>query len=147
MQHMGTTLLISIKPEFAELIFGGTKTVELRRTRPRIARGDRVVLYVSFPERILRGTAIATQVVEASPADLWKKIGHLSGINRSKFFAYFEGASYGYGIVLDAVQQLSRPWSLAQLRRTIPDFHPPQIYRYFTDEQVRRLGIRPSIAA
>jgi predicted transcriptional regulator len=47
---MSNILLLSIRPEYANKIFDRTKTVELRRVRPRLLNeGDRVVVYVSSP--------------------------------------------------------------------------------------------------
>ena len=37
-------LFISIKPEFVEKIFNGTKTIELRKSVPRVKKNDLIKL-------------------------------------------------------------------------------------------------------
>ena len=46
-------LLISIKPEYAQKILDGEKTVELRKTRTRLKPGDIVLVYVSSPQQVI----------------------------------------------------------------------------------------------
>ena len=48
-------LLISIKPEYAQKILDGEKTVELRKTRTRLKPGDIVLVYVSSPQQVIAG--------------------------------------------------------------------------------------------
>jgi len=48
--------LISIRPRFAEMIFSGSKTVELRRVCPKVSVGDLALVYVSSPAMELRGS-------------------------------------------------------------------------------------------
>lgn len=51
----GDVLLISIRPVYANKIFDGSKTVELRRVRPRLETGSVVLVYVSNPVQALMG--------------------------------------------------------------------------------------------
>ena len=45
---MSNNVLLSVRPKYAEKIFERTKTVELRRIRPKLLEeGDLVLLYVS----------------------------------------------------------------------------------------------------
>ena len=66
--HFGTSL--SLKPRFAEAILAGTKTVELRRTTPKIEVPTRALLYTSTPVRALLGTCIITSVTSARLSNL-----------------------------------------------------------------------------
>jgi len=52
----GHVLLLSIQPKYANLIFEGKKTTELRRVRPRVNQGDFVLIYVSSPDKVLLGS-------------------------------------------------------------------------------------------
>ena len=54
-------LLLLIHSRFAERILAGSKTVELRRVRPGIEPGDRVLLYASSPVRGLTGSSGAAR--------------------------------------------------------------------------------------
>lgn len=126
----GRTLLLSLRPEFAEKVFAGTKRVELRRVRPRIEVQDWVLVYVSTPVQAVVGAFQVAGVVENSPATLWRKVREHAGVTRRQFDDYYSGAPKGYGIFLSAVKMLPKPVKLSYLRMIWPDFHPPQSYRY-----------------
>lgn len=67
-------VLISIRPRFADMIFAGNKTVELRRVCPRVSPGDMALVYVSSVKE-LKGTFEIGKIISASPTELWKKVG------------------------------------------------------------------------
>src|SRR5258708_10947703 len=66
--------LISIRPRFAEMIFSGSKTVELRRVCPKVSIGDLALVYVSSPAMELRGSFEVGKILTGSPTALWKKV-------------------------------------------------------------------------
>ena len=51
-------VVLSLKPRFAEAILSGVKTVELRRTVPKIVVPTRALLYATTPVRALLGTCV-----------------------------------------------------------------------------------------
>lgn len=130
-------LLLSIRPEYANKIFDGTKTVELRRTRPRLEAGGRVLVYVSTPVKALVGMFEVGRVMEAHPSLLWSHVREHAGITRWQFDHYFIGADRAYGIFLTSPRQLPMPIELGHLRELIEGFVPPQSYRYLTHDEVR----------
>ena len=138
------TLLISVRPRYSELIFDGTKTVELRRTRPRLCPGDHVFVYVSSPIKRLTGVLEVAGVVADKPAKLWRRIGSGAAVSKAIFLTYFEGAKIGFGICIKRAWTMSQPQSLDEVRRAIPRFQPPQIYRYLTADELALLGFVPS---
>ncbi len=92
-------ILLSIRPQYAEKIFKGTKTVELRRVRPKhIKKGSLVLIYVSSPVKSLSGAFKVDRVVEKSPQKLWKMVQDKAGITSEEFYAYYDGATKGTGI-------------------------------------------------
>jgi predicted transcriptional regulator len=105
----GHVLLLSIQPKYANLIFEGTKTIELRRVRPRVAQGDFVLIYVSSPDKVLLGNCQVEQVIGNSPKMLWNLVRDKSGLKKADFLEYFEGVSTGYAIVLNQVQKFNQP--------------------------------------
>ncbi|MGA9377672.1 MAG: ASCH domain-containing protein, partial [Phormidium sp.] len=95
-------LLLSIRPEYAKKIIDGTKTVELRRVRTRLKAGDRILLYISSPEKALVGSCEVEQVIqfENLPKELnkfWNEVKNNAGIEQHKFYRYYQGASVGVG--------------------------------------------------
>jgi predicted transcriptional regulator len=125
-------LLLSIRPKYAEMIFAGLKTVELRRTRPRVNPRDLALVYVSAPVKSLVGAFIVSRVIEASPEELWKNVSEHCGVSKAEFDSYFAGCNLGFGIELSAQWKLERSVSLAQLRTRRKRFHPPQSYHYLS---------------
>jgi predicted transcriptional regulator len=134
------SILLSIKPEFADLIFNGEKTVELRRIVPKnIPNNTEIIFYASSPERCIVGKAFIKKI-EAHPIKaLWKKVGSKSGISFDYFTSYFEGRDIGYGLVLHKVKKFAQPYPLSTLREEA-DFFPPQSYMYASPKILEVLG-------
>ena len=132
-------LLLSIKWSYASLIFDGSKRFELRRTRPRVLPGAPVWVYAPSPHKMMVGGFTVQQVIAKPPTKLWRLVGAESGISKSEFMDYFEGASTAYAIEVENVWQLESPISLDILRRRMPLFHPPQVFRYLSPYQQRQL--------
>jgi predicted transcriptional regulator len=123
-------LLISIRPRFAEMIFSGRKTVELRRVCPKLSSGDLALVYVSSPAKALQGAFEVGKVISASPSALWRKIGKKSGITRTEFFVYFRGKSKAHALIIKRAWKLPVPICLTTLRRRKGGFRPPQNFHY-----------------
>jgi predicted transcriptional regulator len=132
-------LFLSLRPKYAEKILQGTKTVELRRARPSISEGDKVVLYVTSPTKAVKAISTVEDVHCARPDQLWRKIKDKAGITHAEFEEYFEGAQEGVAIHIKDVQELARPVTLSTLRKLWPNFSPPQSYLYFSDKQLAQL--------
>lgn len=128
------SIIFSIHPEFADLIFDGVKTVELRRHMPRnLEKGACMVIYATSPTKCIVGTATVVGIVEHSIGALWKKIGKQSGITHAYFKEYFKDCDVGYGIMLSSASKFETPISLETLRRKV-NFTPPQSYMYGSEE-------------
>jgi predicted transcriptional regulator len=122
--------LISVRPRFAEMIFAGSKTVELRRVCPKVAAGDLALVYVSSPAMELRGSFEVGKIITESPTALWKKVGKKSGVTRTEFFAYFQGKKQAHALVIKRAWKLDAPVCLTTLRRRKGGFRPPQNFHY-----------------
>lgn len=124
-------IFLALKPRFAREILSGTKTVELRRKRPRDLReGSLVVLYASSPVKAVVGTATVERIVTAPPSALWPTVAAHGGISRAEFDEYFDGAIEGTGIFVHTAASSSAPYPLDEIRADWPGFHPPQAFRY-----------------
>jgi len=132
-----SALLLSIHSQYADKIFEGTKTVELRRVRPRhIEKGGVVFIYVPSPIRSLVGAFKVDQIVEMPLRKLWEAVQGRAGISRRDFDAYYEGASMGVAIFFTEVWNLPKPIDLRELQDNLK-ISPPQSFRYIT---VTKLG-------
>lgn len=123
-------LLISIRPKFAQMIFAGTKTVELRRTCPRVQKGDLALIYVSSPAMEIQGAFEVDGVVSAVPTALWTLVGEESGITKEEFLSYYQGKTLGHALKIRRAWRLPEVIGLPSLRRQSRGFQPPQSFRY-----------------
>jgi predicted transcriptional regulator len=123
------SLLLSLRPRFAEAILGGAKTTELRRRPIKASPGTVVVLYASAPTMAIVGTAVLVDIVALSPHTAWRRYRHTLSLSWPEFIEYLAGAERAHLLRLDDVKELDRPLTLQSLRRTAP-FQPPQSFRY-----------------
>lgn len=130
---------MSIKPKYADLIFAGTKTIELRRVCPKVEPGDLVLVYVSSPRMALVGGFEVAGIVSDNPHALCKKWLTQSGIGKETFLHYFRDAATAYGILIDRTWMFPAATELKALRRRKGGFHPPQSYRYVESEEFAKL--------
>lgn len=130
-------LLLSIRPHFAEAIMEGRKTIELRRTRPRVEPGSQVILYASAPRMAVVAQARVVLVLEDDPASIWREHQDQVGISATVFLEYFEGVDTAYGLQLEDVTPLD-PFSLKDLRAL--GVEPPQSWRYLDPQVVEQIS-------
>jgi len=119
-------ILISIRPSFADAIFKGSKTVEVRRKIPPIKLGARLWIYVTKPVGEVQGVARVTEIIEGDPDAVWRACGPRTGLARSDFDDYLDGSAKAYGLVLQEVE-VGLPVSMATLKALRAGFHPPQV--------------------
>ena len=129
-------LLLSIRPEYSEAIFSGSKCVEFRRRVPRQAEpGTELAIYESSPTCALVGFAMIAEFAEATPMSLWRKYRSVGGISYDAYRTYFSGTERAVGIVLTGVRRLTHAVDLDTLRERWPGFHPPQQFAYLTEDR------------
>ncbi len=123
-------IVLSLKPRFAEAILAGVKTVELRRTEPKIVVPTRALLYAASPVRALLGTCIITSVQPLDLVTLWQQHGSGSGLLYHEFQQYYEGVDVGTALTLVQPSAFSRRIPLQDLRAKPKGFRPPQSFAY-----------------
>lgn len=120
-----TSALLSIRPEFATAIFNGEKQFEFRRSIFR--RPVRtVVVYVTSPVGLVFGEFDVEGVIHDGVENLWNRTKRAAGIERERFFDYFEGREAGYAIRIGAVRPYDAPFCLTQRF----GLRPPQSFAY-----------------
>ncbi len=132
-------IVLSLKPRFAEAILTGTKTVELRRTTPKIEVPTRALLYATTPVRALLGTCIITSVTSAHLTDLWGEYGSRAEVSYHEFKRYFEGVKVGTALALARQRPFTRKVPLQDLRAEPIGFRPPQSFAYVDTKTAHRL--------
>jgi predicted transcriptional regulator len=130
MMSAKTAVLLSIRPQHARNILNGSKTVELRRTRPRIQTGDLALVYVTRPVCAVVAAFTVGRVVAQPPEELWFSVRQHAGVDRRQYDTYYAGATIGTAIFVANIRQLPEPLALSDLKEAIPGFRPPRSYRY-----------------
>ena len=122
-------ILISVHPRHVDSMVRGVKTVELRRRPLKLAGGCRVWIYSTLPRGSVEALGIIRTVVAATPSTIWRDYGRQSGITKAEFDAYYEGADTAYAIVFSSIEKLNLTFALAEIRRHLSSFHPPQFFK------------------
>lgn len=128
-------ILISVQSRFINSMLAGTKRVELRRRAPRIDAGVRIWIYDIAPVAAVRAVAILATVETMSPEVLWRKHESILGLSYEEYSKYLDGCVQATALYLEYVSPI-RSISLDQLRRVVPNFHPPQFYLRIEDNGV-----------
>ena len=127
-------VVLSLKPRFAEAILVGDKTVESRRTVPKIVVPTLALLYATTPVRALLGTCVVTGVRSAELAVLWREYGSRSDLRYHEFQQYFKGVDVGAALTLTEARPLGRRIPLQDMRVKLKSFRPPQSFAYLDTE-------------
>ena len=132
-------LLLSIHPVYVEKIFAGTKTVELRKRKPNVEVGSKVVIYSTMPECEIVGFATISGFEVGRPSQLWSKVSASCGVTRSEFNSYFSNSETSVGIFLKDATRFDDAFALSNLRKLWPGFHPPQQFQYLQESRLDTL--------
>ena len=128
-------LFISVKPEFANKIIAKEKCIELRKIKPHVKAGDYIIIYASSPIKCVVGFGKIKQITETTPMEMWSNYSEYLGIDELRFSNYYAGRKRAIGIEIETIKSVT-PINLISLKKVDANFHPPQVYRYVTNEQV-----------
>lgn len=123
-------VLLSIKPEYAEKIFDGTKKYEFRRILFKDPTVKTIVVYASSPVQKVIGEFEIETILNFKLDKLWKKTKDYSGITEKFFFEYFGNKDKGFAIKVKKTKRYKEALCIKK------DFHasPPQSFMYLHNE-------------
>lgn len=121
-----TKVLLSIRPEFANKIFGGKKNFEYRKVIFRSREVSTVVVYASAPTRRVIGEFKVAGIHECSPEGLWELTSDFSGISEDQYWKYFRGRTRAYAIEIGERLLYPSPRSIEEEYGV----RPPQSFLY-----------------
>lgn len=119
-------ILLSIKPEFAEKIFEGTKKFEFRRTIFAKKQVNTAIVYASSPVQRVIGEFEIEKILFDDINNLWLDTREYAGIDEDHFFRYFSNKSKGYAIKIKKVKKYEMPILLNERFK----MQPPQSFAY-----------------
>lgn len=119
-------ILISIKPKWAERIYNGTKTLELRKRMPKIPVGTVCLIYESYPVHMVTGYFIYAGAYRFRVDDPSWHLLAAANIVLLAFQWYYSGRTYGYAWTIDQPTKFDKPIELSDLEVK----RAPQSYQF-----------------
>ena len=126
---LNSEILLSLKPEHADKVLNGEKTVEIRTRFSKKWIGSYANIYASNPVMGLVGTAKICDIKVGSPNHIWKLYSSHLGCSRERFHEYTKGHEQVYAIRLDEPRRYHAPITISYASRLVDeDLAPPQSY-------------------
>lgn len=123
------TVILSIKPEFAEKIFEGSKKYEFRRAIFKNKDVKKIIVYASAPVQKVIGEFEVDSILNCDLKTLWNKTKDQSGITSDYFYQYFEKKDKGFAIKIKNTKLYKNPKCLREDYNLLP----PQSFLYYVD--------------
>lgn len=120
-------VVLSIKPEFAEKIFDGTKQFEFRKVIFKNEKVTTVIVYASSPVQKVIGEFEIEKILSHDIDTLWDLTQTFSGITAEYFYNYFENRQVGFAIKIKRTKKYKQPRCL----RADYNLLPPQSFSYY----------------
>lgn len=121
-------VLLSIKPEYADKIFDGTKKYEFRKALFKRLDVKSVVVYASAPRQEVIGEFTIADILTDTVEELWSKTYEFSGISKQFYDTYFANREHANAICVGRIHRYKNP-------KKLQDFaikYPPQSFAYIS---------------
>src|SRR5450432_3349616 len=122
-------VILSIKPEFAEKIFEGTKKYEFRRAIFKNKQIEKVLVYASSPIKRIIGEFEIDRIISLDLLSLWNKTSEHSGITKDYFDDYFVNKDHGFAIKIKNIKR----YIITKCIRKDYNLVPPQSFLYLRE--------------
>lgn len=124
-------VVLSIKPQFANKIFDGTKKFEFRRAIFKNKNVTSVIVYASSPVQKVIGEFEIGEIFNYDLETLWNKTKEHSGITKDYFNEYFADRKNGFAIQIKNKKKFDNPRCL----KTDYNLTPPQSFAYWNSKE------------
>lgn len=124
-------VVLSIKPQFANKIFDGTKKFEFRKAIFKNQNVTSVLVYASSPVQKVIGEFEIGEIFNFDLKTLWDKTKEHSGITEDYFYKYFADRKNGFAIQIKNKKRFANPKCLKE------DYNltPPQSFAYWNSKE------------
>lgn len=139
---MSKAVLISIRPEWCEKIINGRKTIEVRKTRPKMDTPFKCYIYKCGNGKVV-GEFLCDQIININGAGrIPSDVARPTCLEPAELHRYL-GAATGFGWRISDLRVYDHPrdlWEFTGLRQTKfglapgPITRPPQSWRYVEEE-------------
>jgi predicted transcriptional regulator len=126
-------ILLSMHPNYANLVFSGKKQIEIRKKFSRRWRGRQAVVYGTQPLGSLLGEVTLSEITEGSTSEIWEHYGARSGCSYEEFTSYVGGSNRVYAIELTDLKPYLSPVGIPLISHLIglredQELRPPQSF-------------------
>ncbi|ADD03327.1 protein of unknown function DUF437 [Thermoanaerobacter italicus Ab9] len=119
-------ILLSIKPEYVDRIFEGTKRFEFRKVRYKRNDVDKIIIYSTSPIMKIVGEAEIVEIIEDTPSAVWEQTKEYAGIDKEFVDEYYKNKEKAVAYKLGKIKKYLKPLQLKDLGINAP----PQSFRY-----------------
>lgn len=123
-------VVLSIKPEFANKIFEGSKKFEFRRSIFKNKNVKSIIVYASSPVQKVIGEFEIGKIYNDDLRTLWKRTKEFSGISEEYFYEYFSDKDKGFAIQV----KNKRKYRKAKCLKSDFNLNPPQSFAYVKEK-------------
>ena len=95
-----------------EKIFSGEKEFEFRKNRCK-SDVNKMVIYCTSPVMKVIGEADIIEIIEDTPAVVWKKTRKKAGVSKDFYDSYYSGRSKSVAYKLANIKKYKRPRTLS----------------------------------
>ncbi len=122
------TILLPIKPEYANKIIEQKKLYEYRKNICK-RKIDKIVIYSTSPVKRVVAEVEVKSVLSNTPNKLWKETKQYSGISKAKYMKYFKNKKVAFAYELGKIIIYKQPKMLEDIGIN----YYPQSYVYLTN--------------
>ncbi len=122
------TILLPIKPEYANKIIEQTKLYEYRKKICK-RKIEKIVIYSTSPVKKVIAEVEVKSVLSNTPSKLWNETKKYSGISKDKYMKYFENTEIAFAYELGKITIYKQP----KMLKDIGINYYPQSYVYLKD--------------
>ena len=119
-------VVLSIKPEFANKIFDGSKKFEFRKSIFKNKEVKSIIVYASSPVQKVIGEFEIAEIYNDDLDSLWRLTKDYSGISEDYFYQYFSDKEKGFAIKI----KNKRKYKIPKCLREDFKLNPPQSFAY-----------------
>jgi len=129
MENFEKKVLLSIKPEFVEKIFAGTKKYEFRKSLFKKSGIKYVIIYASTPIQRVVGEFEIDEILTDEVEIIWNKTKEYSGITEEFYKSYFHNKKKANAIKIGRINKYEKAKTLSEYNIRLA----PQSFCYVTE--------------
>jgi predicted transcriptional regulator len=134
-------IVLSIKPEFSQLILKKKKKYELRKkVSKNLTLGSKVFLYETSPSQSIVGYFLVEDILFENVLTMWDKYHEDFGIDFDRYSDYFANQASGYAIKIGRVYRFKESKRITDIKGFGNTLTPPQSFIYAPNNLLSQLS-------